>query len=44
MTITTDEARNTIMEKYIKPNVEAAFPDVEVQFEAGGGSSDYSTN
>lgn len=42
MTITTDEARNTIMEKYIKPNVEAAFPDVEVQFEAGGGSSDYS--
>ncbi|MCD9023504.1 extracellular solute-binding protein [Cohnella sp. NL03-T5] len=41
MTITTDEARNNIMEKFIKPNIEAALPDVEVEFEPGGGGGDF---
>jgi raffinose/stachyose/melibiose transport system substrate-binding protein len=41
MTISTDEARNNIMEKFIKPNIQAALPDVEVEFEAGGGGADF---
>lgn len=40
ITITSDENRNNIMEKFIKPNVEKAFPNVEVEFEPGGGGED----
>lgn len=40
MTITTDENRNNIMDQYIKPNIESAFPNVEVEFEPGGGGED----
>lgn len=41
MTISTDENRTKIMEEFIKPNIEAAFPNVEVTFEPGGGGEDY---
>lgn len=40
ITITTDENRNNIMEKYIKPNIAAALPNLEVEFEPGGGGED----
>ncbi|MBD3919482.1 extracellular solute-binding protein [Paenibacillus sp. PR3] len=40
VTITTDENRNNIMEKYIKPNVAKEFPNVEIEFEPGGGGED----
>jgi raffinose/stachyose/melibiose transport system substrate-binding protein len=40
VTITTDENRNNIMEKFIKPNVAKALPNVEVEFEPGGGGDD----
>ncbi|MDR6550916.1 extracellular solute-binding protein [Paenibacillus qinlingensis] len=40
VTITTDENRNNIMEKHIKPNVAKAFPNVEIEFEPGGGGED----
>lgn len=40
VTITTDENRNNIMEKYIKPNVAKALPNVEIEFEPGGGGED----
>lgn len=42
MTISTDENRTNIMEKFIKPNVAKAFPNVEVEFEPGGGGEDMS--
>ncbi|WP_276358116.1 ABC transporter substrate-binding protein [Cohnella caldifontis] len=40
ITITTDENRNNIMEKYIKPNIAKALPNLEVEFEPGGGGED----
>ncbi len=40
MTITTDENRNNIMEKFIKPNISKEFPNLEVEFEPGGGGED----
>ncbi|MCA0755099.1 extracellular solute-binding protein [Paenibacillus sp. N4] len=40
ITITTDENRNNIMEKFIKPNIAAALPNLEVEFEPGGGGED----
>ncbi|MBB6734718.1 ABC transporter substrate-binding protein [Cohnella zeiphila] len=40
VTITTDENRNHIMEQYIKPNVTKEFPNVDVEFEPGGGGDD----
>ncbi|WP_254450467.1 ABC transporter substrate-binding protein [Cohnella herbarum] len=40
ITITTDENRNNIMEKFIKPNIASAFPNLEVEFEPGGGGED----
>ncbi len=40
VTITTDENRNNIMEQYIKPNIAQALPNVEVEFEPGGGGED----
>lgn len=40
MTITTDENRNNIMEQFIKPNIAKEFPNIEVEFEPGGGGED----
>jgi len=40
-TISADESRILIMNDYIIPNIEAALPNVEVQFEEGGGGEDY---
>jgi len=40
ITITTDENRNKIMENYIKPGLTAALPNIEVEFEPGGGGED----
>ncbi|MGO4545481.1 ABC transporter substrate-binding protein [Paenibacillus sp. 2TAB23] len=40
ITLTTDENRNNIMEKFIKPNIAAALPNLEVEFEPGGGGED----
>lgn len=42
MTISTDENRTKIMDQFIKPNIEAAFPNVEVTLEPGGGGEDFS--
>lgn len=40
ITITTDENRNNIMEQFIKPNIAKEFPNLEVEFEPGGGGED----
>lgn len=40
MTLTTDENRNNIMDQFIKPNLAEAFPNLEVEFEPGGGGED----
>ncbi|WP_141503259.1 ABC transporter substrate-binding protein [Paenibacillus luteus] len=40
ITLTTDENRNNIMEKFIKPNIASALPNLEVEFEPGGGGED----
>jgi raffinose/stachyose/melibiose transport system substrate-binding protein len=40
LTITTDENRNNIMEQFIKPNLAKEFPNLEVEFEPGGGGED----
>lgn len=40
ITITTDENRNRIMEEYIKPGLAEALPNIEVEFEPGGGGED----
>ena len=40
ITITTDENRNNIMEQYIKPRIAEALPNIEVEFEPGGGGED----
>jgi raffinose/stachyose/melibiose transport system substrate-binding protein len=40
ITITTDENRNNIMEKFIKPRIAEALPNLEVEFEPGGGGED----
>ncbi|MZQ85448.1 extracellular solute-binding protein [Paenibacillus sp. 5J-6] len=40
ITLTTDENRNKIMEKFIKPNIASALPNLEVEFEPGGGGED----
>lgn len=40
ITLTTDENRNKIMEQFIKPNIASALPNLEVEFEPGGGGED----
>lgn len=40
MTISTDENQTKIMENYIKKNIAAEFPNLEVEFEPGGGGED----
>lgn len=39
--VTSDEVQNTILDDYIKPGIAEAFPNVNVEFEAGGGGTDY---
>lgn len=41
LSISADENRNNIREKYIKVNVEKEFPNVEVEYDLGGGGMDY---
>lgn len=40
MSISTDGIQQDILNDYIKKNLEAEFPNVEVEFEAGGGGED----
>ena len=40
MSISTDENQTKILEDYIKKNLEAEMPNVEVEFEPGGGGED----
>lgn len=41
MHVTSDEVQNKILEEYIKPGVAEKFPNVTIEFEAGGGGTDY---
>ncbi|NLD49654.1 MAG: extracellular solute-binding protein [Clostridiaceae bacterium] len=41
LSLSTDDNRNIIREKYIKANIEKEFPNVEVEFDLGGGGLDY---
>ncbi|HEX3028532.1 MAG TPA: extracellular solute-binding protein [Clostridia bacterium] len=41
LSLSADENRNNIREKYIKVNMEKEFPNVEVEFDLGGGGQDY---
>ncbi|MDF2614653.1 MAG: extracellular solute-binding protein family 1 [Clostridia bacterium] len=41
MSLSTDENQIKILENYIKKNIAAELPNVEVEFEPGGGGEDY---
>lgn len=41
LSLSTDDNRNNIRDKYIKVNVEKALPNVEVEYDLGGGGQDY---
>ena len=41
LTLSTDENRIAIMNDYIAPKIKEAFPNVNVEFEEGGGGEDY---
>jgi len=41
LSLSSDENRNNIREKYIKVNVEKEMPNVEVEYDLGGGGDDY---
>jgi raffinose/stachyose/melibiose transport system substrate-binding protein len=41
LSLSADENRNNIREKYIKVNVEKDMPNVEVEYDLGGGGQDY---
>jgi len=41
LSLSADENRNNIRENYIKVNVEKEFPNVEVEYDLGGGGQDY---
>lgn len=41
LSLSADDNRNNIREKYIKVNVEKEMPDVEVEYDLGGGGQDY---
>ncbi len=41
LSLSTDENRNNIREKYIKVNVSKDMPNVEVEYDLGGGGQDY---
>lgn len=40
LTISTDESRISIMDNFIKQNYKKELPDVEIEFEPGGGGED----
>lgn len=42
MSLSTDENQIKILENYIKKNLAAELPNVEIEFEPGGGGEDYS--
>lgn len=42
LSISTDANQTTILEEYIKPNIAEALPNIEVEFEPGGGGEDMS--
>lgn len=41
LSLSSDENRNKIREDYIKVNVEKEFPNLEVEYDLGGGGQDY---
>ncbi len=41
LSLSADDNRNNIREKYIKVNVEKEMPNVEVEYDLGGGGQDY---
>ncbi len=41
LSLSSDDNRNNIREKYIKVNVEKEMPNVEVEYDLGGGGDDY---
>jgi raffinose/stachyose/melibiose transport system substrate-binding protein len=41
LSLSADDNRNNIREKYIKVNVEKDMPNVEVEYDLGGGNQDY---
>ncbi|ACL75360.1 ABC transporter substrate-binding protein [Ruminiclostridium cellulolyticum] len=41
LSYSTDENRNNIRDKYIKVNIEKDMPNVEVEYDLGGGGQDY---
>lgn len=41
LSLSADDNRNNIREKYIKVNVAKDMPDVEVEYDLGGGGQDY---
>lgn len=41
LSLSTDDNRNKIRENYIKKNLEKEMPNVEVEYELGGGGQDY---
>ena len=41
LSLSSDENRNTIREKYIKVNVAKEMPNVEIEYDLGGGGQDY---
>jgi raffinose/stachyose/melibiose transport system substrate-binding protein len=41
LTISADENRQKIMTNFIQPNLAKTLPNIEVEFEAGGGGDDY---
>ena len=41
LSLSADENRNNIREKYIKVNAPKEFPNVEIEYDLGGGGQDY---
>lgn len=41
LSLSADDNRNTIREKYIKVNVAKEMPNVEIEYDLGGGGQDY---
>ena len=41
LSLSADDNRNNIREKYIKANIEKEMPNVEVEYDLGGGGQDY---
>ena len=41
LSLSADDNRNNIREKYIKVNAPKEFPNVEIEYDLGGGGQDY---